>query len=107
MPALGGRPGTRLSLTFGSRTAEHPFLSPAGDADAEFIPDWFAHQVLLVPSAPASSGRNHSRRAWPGNYGTRICGIERQRITRRRMTLQGLRRASQPSRSWRPGSGGP
>lgn len=46
---VGGWPRARLSLLDGSCTAEHLFLTSAGDADAEFIPDWFAHQVLLVP----------------------------------------------------------
>src|SRR5262249_35326052 len=68
---------------------------------AEFIPDWFAHQLLLVPSGPPSPGRTHGRRAWPGNYRTRICGIERDCITRRGMTFAGG--GGEPARSRRGG----
>lgn len=58
---VGGWPRARLSLSHDSRTAEHLFLTSAGDADAEFIPDWFAHQVLLVPCPGISL--THARQA--------------------------------------------
>lgn len=57
--------------------------------------------MVCSPGAPHTSWpciarTHHGRRAWPGNYRTRICGIARDRITRRRMTLRGLRRAFLP-----------